>query len=96
VINELATNTVKHTLKERDTAHINVDIELSDNRIRCEFRDDGPGFPDDVLRLERQNVGFDLIRFIVRDGLRGELELRNEDGAVAVFWLNAHVPLNGG
>jgi len=89
VINELATNTIKHALQERDTAHITVHIALEDDdTVQFEFRDDGPGYPEDVLRLERYSVGFDLIQNIVRRNLRGELSLRTDDGAVAVIRLS--------
>jgi len=85
VINELATNTVKHALRERDTAHITFQIALDGDAVRCEFRDDGPGLPEDVLRLEYSSVGFDLIQNVVRDNLRGELSLRNDDGAAVTI-----------
>jgi len=85
VINELATNTVKHALQERDTGRIIVRIALEDedDTVRFEFRDDGPGYLEDVLQLERYSVGFDLIQNMVRKDLRGELSLHNDDGAVA-------------
>ncbi len=89
VINELATNTVKHALEERDTAHIAVHITREDDTVRFEFRDDGPSYPEDVLQLERYRVGFDLIQNMVRTGLRGELSLHNDDGAVAVIRFKA-------
>ena len=91
VINELTTNTVKHAVQERDTAHIAVGISLEDgdDTVRLEFRDDGPGYPEDVLQLERYRVGFDLIQKMVRQGLRGELSLHNDDGAVAVIRFKA-------
>jgi len=86
VINELATNTIKHALQERDTAHITVRIALEDDdTVQFEFRDDGPGYPEDVLRLERYSVGFELIQNMVRQGLQGELSLRTDHGAVAVI-----------
>jgi len=91
VINELATNTVKHALEERDTAHIAVRIALEDedDTVRFEYRDDGPGYAEDVLRLERYSVGFDLIQNMVRKGLRGGLSLHNDEGAVAVIRFKA-------
>ncbi len=85
VINELATNTVKHALRERNTAHIAVRIALDDDTVRFEFRDDGPGYPEEVLRLERYNVGFELIQNVVRRGLRGELSLHSDHGAAAII-----------
>ena len=86
VINELATNTVKHALQDRDTAHITVRVttEIEGDGVQVEFRDDGPGYPEEVLRLERYNVGLDLAQNVVRKNLRGELSLYNDQGAVAV------------
>jgi PAS domain S-box-containing protein len=92
VINELATNAFKHSLEARGAVHISVRIAVDDgdgdgppHSVLFEFRDDGPGYPAHVLRLERCGVGFDLIQNIVRQGLHGELSLRNDSGAVAVI-----------
>jgi PAS domain S-box-containing protein len=96
VVNELATNTVKYALQERDAAAITVRITLEDSTdapmVRCEFRDDGPGYPPEVLRMERLNVGFDLVQNIVRDNLCGELALRNDRGAVAIVRFEVNGP----
>jgi PAS domain S-box-containing protein len=95
VINELATNTIKHATQEHDTVHIAVRIRLDDDSaartVLFEFRDDGPGYPADVLRLERLSVGFDLIQNIVHSSLRGELTLHNDRGAVAEIRFAAQV-----
>jgi two-component sensor histidine kinase len=85
VINELGTNTVKHALEERDIAHITVCIGLDDDTVLFEFRDDGPGYPEEVLQLERHNVGFYLIQRFVLKSLRGELALHNDRGAVTTI-----------
>jgi PAS domain S-box-containing protein len=91
IVNELTTNTVKHALRERDTAHITVHIafEDEDDTVLFEFRDDGPGYPEEIVGLERSNVGLDLARNMVRKGLGGELSLRNDQGAVAVIQFKA-------
>ncbi len=85
VINELATNTAKHALRESDTVHVAVRIALDNGTVRFEFRDDGPGHPEEVLRLERHNVGFDLIQNIVCRTLHGQLSLHNDHGAVTII-----------
>jgi two-component sensor histidine kinase len=91
VINELATNTIKYALEGRNTAKIAFRITSENHTVRCEFRDDGLGYPEDVLQLERHNVGFDLIQNIVRGNLRGELSLYNDHGAVAIIQFRAEV-----
>jgi len=85
VINELATNTVKYALRDRTTTHITVGITQDGDDITITFRDDGPGYPEDVLRLGRHGVGLDFVGTVIRRSLRGELEIRNDDGAVTVM-----------
>jgi PAS domain S-box-containing protein len=91
VINELTTNSAKYALQGRDTARITVHIGHDDDTVQCEFRDNGPGYPAEVLRLEHRNIGFDLVQNIVRDNLRGELSLHNDQGAMALIQFKAKV-----
>ena len=91
VINELATNAIKYALGEREAVCITCRISQNSTTACCEFRDDGPGYPDKVLHLERHNVGFDLIQNIVRHNLRGKLSLSNDQGAVAVIQFETEV-----
>ena len=67
------------------------DIAHDGDIVQIGFRDDGPGYPEDVLRLERHGVGFDLIQNIVRDSLHGDLFLQNDPGAEAVVRFKAQV-----
>jgi PAS domain S-box-containing protein len=85
IINELATNTIEHALPGRNEAHIGVHIALEGDAVSLEYRDDGPGYPEDVLQMEHHAVGFDLIQNLTRRSLRGELSLHNDEGAVAVI-----------
>jgi two-component sensor histidine kinase len=48
-------------------------------------RDDGLGYREQVLRLERLGVGLDLVQNLVRSSLGGELSLHNDGGAVTVI-----------
>jgi GAF domain-containing protein/anti-sigma regulatory factor (Ser/Thr protein kinase)/HAMP domain-containing protein len=96
VINELATNAIKYALGERDAVRITFEVALDGDAVRCTFRDDGPGYPEEILHRTndqgppgRQTVGLDLIRNILRDSLHGELSLRNDDGALAIVRFQA-------
>jgi PAS domain S-box-containing protein len=91
VLNELATNSAKYALQERDTASIAIHIAQDEDTVRCEFHDDGPGYPANVLNLEQRNVGFDLIQNIVHDNLHGELSLHNNQGATALIQFKTQV-----
>jgi PAS domain S-box-containing protein len=88
IVNELATNSVKHAFCGRAEGSVTVrlQVEPTANRrtqVRLEYRDDGPGWPEAVLRGERKRVGLHLIQASVRSPLRGDLTLRNDNGAVA-------------
>jgi DNA-binding response OmpR family regulator/two-component sensor histidine kinase len=87
VINELATNAVKYAWQDRDRGCIKVDIRLEEESgtVCFEFRDDGPGYPEEALRMERHTVGFDLIQDMANYALGGEISLYNEGGAVALI-----------
>lgn len=66
-------------------AGIAVRIVQEAKTVRFEFRDNGPGYPEEVLRLERHQVGLELIRTMVRGTLHGELTLGNDGGAVTTI-----------
>ncbi len=83
VINELTTNAIKHALGKRKPVEIQVEIFSDDHMTRIIFKDNGPGYPDEMLRdgLRHANVGFELIFGIVKESLRGNVFLENDNGA---------------
>ena len=85
VFNELATNTVKYALGNRSAATITFAASATESLIRLEYRDDGPGYPPEVLRQEKLNVGMILLRDLTTQTLRGQLTIANDDGAVTVL-----------
>ena len=122
VINELATNSIKHALVERREGHISVKISVfeatsdtkhplgeadlfttsplpedaaaacdklrlsaSSDVVLFEYRDDGPGYPQDVLDFTRHDVGLYLIKRLVTMALQGILSITNAKGAVATM-----------
>ena len=85
VVSELATNTLKHALVQREAVRISTHITLEGDTVVFELRDDGPGYPEDVLQLQRHRVGFDLIQSLVSHDLQGELSLHNDGGAVTTI-----------
>jgi two-component sensor histidine kinase/PAS domain-containing protein len=88
VINELATNTLKHALNSHKTTRIAVQImPQQDNTVLFEFKDNGPGYSDTALHraptVGGVSLGLDLVQTLVAKELRGVLTLRNDNGAVA-------------
>ena len=84
VLNELTTNSIKYAWPDRQNGRISVCIEQQENMIMLEFRNDGEDYPLDVLTLERHSIGWELIQIVV-EGMRGEVSLRNDGGAVTVI-----------
>lgn len=84
IVNELAINSLKHAFDGRDRGRIDLQIEATEDReeVVLVYRDDGPGWPDDVLAGQRRNTGLGLVRGVVRSPLRGQIELSNDRGAV--------------
>lgn len=92
IINEFTTNTIKHAFSKQQSGHISVrihsEITQSSIQTRLEFRDDGPGWPQDILGGTRSGIGMRLIRLTIASPLRGQLDIFNDSGAVAVIQFN--------
>ncbi len=84
-LNELATNTLKYGAAGRMMTRVTVRLDPEDEFIRLEYRDDGPGFPADILNRQRQGVGLVLLQQLTTGAFRGSLTLANDHGAVAVL-----------
>jgi len=90
VVNEFTTNSIKHAFRDRERGRIDVRIDVEDadeqadiagsREVTLAFRDDGPGWPKDVLRGERESVGLSIVRATVRSPLLGRLVLENGVG----------------
>jgi two-component sensor histidine kinase len=97
ILNELATNSLKHALGNRAEARVEVHVHVEDlvqgrPLIRLEYRDDGPGWPEAVLRGQIDTLGLSLIQATVRSPLRGGLTLSNRAGAVAELAFHLALP----
>jgi len=84
ILNELVRNSIKHALSETGSLRIKVRMR-KDRRgsVNLTYSDDGPGYPEDVLRLEKKNLGLDLIQNLTAKNLHGRLTLINDGGATA-------------
>jgi two-component sensor histidine kinase len=89
VLNELATNSTKHALTDRQALGIRVRFQAAPGGVEFEYRDNGPGYPAAILAGERLGVGLDLVQKLVTGTLRGTLTLANDAGAVAALRFKA-------
>jgi PAS domain S-box-containing protein len=97
ILNELATNSLKHALGNRAEARVEVRVHVEDRvqgrpLVRLEYRDDGPGWPEAVLHGQIDTLGLSLIQATVRSPLRGRLTLSNRAGAVAALAFHLALP----
>lgn len=91
VLNELATNSLKYAYKENSPGSISLDIKTTGQGLLLRYADNGPGYPQGIIEedFSQCGIGFQLIRGIVMESLRGQVNFKNEQGAVAVISLPA-------
>lgn len=84
LLNELTTNSMKHALNGCNKANITVAIKRNGNNISLSFKDDGPGYPQELIKGDytKASIGFNLIRGIAMQSLDGRVRFANESGAV--------------
>lgn len=93
-LNELATNTLKFAASTRDHVQVGVRVTEDESFVTLEYRDDGPGYPEGVLKGEFPSTGLKLVSSLVSGTLRGSVSLSNEGGAVATLRLRKEDPSN--
>lgn len=81
ILNELATNTVKYGRVDGQPSSIVLTLEAGRDHHELVYRDEGSGFPPEVLAQARSGVGMNLIRQLVTETLRGQIEIANNPGA---------------
>jgi two-component sensor histidine kinase len=83
VLNELATNTLKHALPVVGKLVIRVRLLDLGGEMGMVYGDTGPGYPGAVLAGASGGIGMDLLRRLVTESLHGRLALANDSGATA-------------
>ncbi len=82
-LNELLQNAVEHGFAGRDRGSIDVKLSENDDCMVIEIADDGVGLPRDFDLAATSSLGLQIVQTLVRDDLRGQLELRNGHGVTA-------------
>ncbi|HRR08912.1 MAG TPA: sensor histidine kinase [Rhodothermales bacterium] len=76
IINELITNCYKYAFKNRPHGKIDVSFYKKESHYYLNVTDDGVGIPDDVHLFNRQTLGMNLVKGLVRQ-LDGVIELES-------------------
>jgi PAS domain S-box-containing protein len=87
VFSELITNCLKHAFNNTEDPKITIRCVIEENRLRIEFKDNGCGFPSDVMEEKRSDIGLRLIRQLIEHTLDGEMLFINQKGAVILMFL---------
>lgn len=83
IFNELVRNSIKYSLMDDEQLRITMYIHQDKSGIiSINYRDNGSGFPDEVIRMERSGLGIDIIKNMILKNLQGELTMLNDTGAV--------------
>ncbi len=88
LLNELTTNSIKHAFQDRKQGKIDVDIQVVDEEKReivLRYYDNGPGWPESVLKGTSSGVGMRLMHLIAQGPMLDELVMENNNGAVATL-----------
>jgi len=90
ILNELATNSLKHAFVGREHGTIDIQlISVGNESVRLLFRDDGWGLPAGLDLQAAESLGLRLIRMLSKQ-LRGEVVTQTGEGTT--FELRFKVP----
>ena len=76
IVNELISNSALHSLQGRNSAHIDVEISMVNEKLQITYRDDGPGIKDlESLRRNSKSIGMRMVITMVERQLNGKVAL---------------------
>ncbi len=85
VINELASNALRHAFKGRDEGSMEISLqETKDGKIILTVKDDGVGIPEDIDIFKTDTLGLKLVTNTVKKQLKGELKVERDAGTTII------------
>jgi two-component sensor histidine kinase len=85
IVNELLQNALEHGYTNRTEGHIQVVLHDTADSMLIEIRDDGEGLPPGFELGRSSSLGLEIVQTLVRDDLKGEFELRSDQGVTAII-----------
>jgi two-component sensor histidine kinase len=85
VINELLQNAVEHGLEGQSVGRVRLTLQDEGDHVMVRIRDDGSGLPHDFSIDKSQSLGLQIVQTLVKEDLKGTIEMRNGDGAEAII-----------
>jgi len=81
VINELVLNSIKYAFPGKDQGTIRISLHQEpDNQLSLVISDDGIGLPEEFNMKEINTLGLKLVTRLVRDQLKGTIDIRVHKG----------------
>ncbi|MGB8646450.1 MAG: histidine kinase N-terminal domain-containing protein [Anaerolineae bacterium] len=95
VINELLQNALEHGYDQRASGGtISLTFEDEGDRVMLRVHDDGRGLPADFDLEHVDSLGLRIVRMLVTDDLRGQIEMQSDNGVSAIVRF-PKIPLGG-
>jgi two-component sensor histidine kinase len=85
VIHELLQNAVEHGFKDGSVGHVHLTLQDEGDTVVVRVRDDGSGLPADFKIEQADSLGLQIVQTLVREDLKGNIEMRNGEGAEAII-----------
>jgi PAS domain S-box-containing protein len=86
VLNELMTNALKYAFPDNKKGEIIIRARLNEDEIiELTFGDNGIGIPQDIDLEETESLGLTIVRTLVESQIKGNLELRTQNGTVFII-----------
>lgn len=81
VLNELISNAYKHAFREGQKGTVKISMQRSaEDTIFMRVKDDGIGIPEEVDIYKTESLGLKLVRNLVQKQLKGEIEVKRDNG----------------
>ncbi|MEJ5189384.1 MAG: cache domain-containing protein [Breznakiellaceae bacterium] len=84
ILNELITNSLKYGKKDPKDLEIHLSIAKTENNLRIEFSDNGPGFIEPSAETPKKGFGLQLIETLASQ-LKGTLAWEHEKGTRCIL-----------
>lgn len=85
LVNELATNALKHGFKGRKSGIIGLKITAAENDYTLDFYDNGCGLPADFSLAEVKTLGLQIVKSLVENEMQGNLKLLVAEGTHVIL-----------
>jgi len=94
IVNELVTNSMKYAFKGSKGGTITIGLHKEPSgMLRLSVADDGSGLPADFDVGKATSLGLKLVHRLVRDQLKGTIEIHRENGTEFVIQFSPIIPL---